>query len=119
VWSFKQNEAQAMAEAVGELEQLAWGSQEFEQQRYGFWAAITSERGQELLEGTGLVRSCSSTEQQNTAWGMHHRSAAADVCIDRLNLKPCLNETSLQQWTVFAEDLQPSGTVLHLSICTV
>lgn len=57
-----------MTEAVGELEQLAWDSHEFEKQD-GFWNAITSARGHELLEGTGMVRTCSSTEQQHTACG--------------------------------------------------
>jgi hypothetical protein len=56
-----------MADAARELEQLAWGSNEFEKYHDGFWAAITSMRGQQLLQGTGLVRDCSSTQQQHTA----------------------------------------------------
>jgi hypothetical protein len=50
-----------MAAVARELEQLAWGADEFEKQHDGLWAALLSARGQELRAGTGLVRTAAHT----------------------------------------------------------
>jgi hypothetical protein len=64
-----------MASAANELEQLAWGANDFEKQQDGLWAALLSARGHDLLAGTGLVSIC-STQQQHTAYGTPIKNAA-------------------------------------------
>jgi hypothetical protein len=57
-----------MAAAASELEQLAWGADDFEKQQDGLWAALLSARGQELLAGTGLVSTAAhSSSTQHAA----------------------------------------------------